>query len=120
MADITTEQKLQLVQQIRSQYHKNQYDMSNRERILYGRSTKLNYEPSDKTYSHQEQASFTENTDCKTVSEFFRLRCILAVILFVFTILFDRLDINPAGIEMQQVFDAIAVDYKEILSSNEK
>ena len=30
------EQKLQLVQQVRSRYQENRYDLSNRERILYG------------------------------------------------------------------------------------
>ena len=41
MSNVTTEQKLQLVQQVRSRYHEDQYDMSNRERLLYGRSSIL-------------------------------------------------------------------------------
>lgn len=102
MDDITTEQKLQLVQQIRSQYHKNQYDMSNRERILYGH--------------HNEQASFTDNTESNTVSESLKFRCILAVMLFMVVILFDQFGIKPFGMNMQQVFDVFAEDYRESMN----
>ena len=38
MSDVTMDQKLQLVQQVRARYHEDQFDLSNRERILYGRS----------------------------------------------------------------------------------
>ena len=36
MSEITTEQRLQLVQQIRERYRNNKYDMKCREQILYG------------------------------------------------------------------------------------
>ena len=38
MSDATMEQKLRLVQQVRSRYQEDQYDLSQRERILYGRT----------------------------------------------------------------------------------
>ena len=39
MSNVSTEQRLRLVQQVRSRYNENRYDMYNRERILYGRAS---------------------------------------------------------------------------------
>ncbi len=100
MSNINTEQKLQIVQQIRSQYNQNKYDMSNRERILYHKTTTNEYAP----------ISSSGNESLKS-------RFALSVIIFIFVILFDFFKINPAGIEMQQIFDVIATDYQENIKS---
>lgn len=107
MDDITMEKKLRMVQQIRSQYHQNRYDLSNREQILYGRTSERSY------------ADYSEPLSDTTVQEdalphgSFRLRAALAGILFMAVIVFDRLGLNPAGVEMKNVFQVIAEDYRE-------
>lgn len=110
MTDISTEQKLQLVQQIRSQYNKNQYDMSNRERILYGRTsgnTSNIASYPEKQYNFATEYSVND-IEKKASSESFKMRCILAAMLVVFALLFDVLEIKPLGIEMEQIFQIIA------------
>ncbi len=93
MNDITMEKKLQLVQQIRSQYHQNQYDLSNREQILYG---KIREEPKE-----------------TGTSESLKLRCAVAIVGFLFVILLDSRGISLFGLNMEQVFTYIAADYRE-------
>ena len=39
MNDITVDKKLQLINQVRSQYNKDQYDLQHREQLLYGRTS---------------------------------------------------------------------------------
>ena len=48
MSDFSVEQKLELVQQVRSQYYRNQSDLMNREQILYGRT--LTRKPQEEYY----------------------------------------------------------------------
>lgn len=109
MSDIPIERKLQLVSQLRSQYHKNRYDMANREQILYGRSSLSpeerlqEYDASYDTYDFER-----ENV---SHSSSFKLRLVLAVFLLGGIILLDKNGIKIAGTDMQQVFRAISVDY---------
>lgn len=101
MDDITVEKKMQLVQQIRSQHNRNQYDLSARERILHGYSV-----------------DFTSpvGSDEKSTSESLKFRSALAVMLLLFSILFDYFKIAPVGIEMNQIFQMIAADYQKNVS----
>jgi hypothetical protein len=100
MDDITTEQKLHLARQIRSQYYQNQRDMSDRERILYG---------SCGTYISQA----VETTQPNINSESLKCRSAIAFMIFAFVVLFDFWGIQPAKINMEQVFELIAADYKD-------
>lgn len=124
MEDNTTiEKKLQLVKQIRSQYNQNQYDLSNREQILYGRASYKAPSVSQSDSFHDivrrgEPAAINNGMgDTAVASESLKLRSALAVMLFVFAVLFDLLGVAPAGVKMQQVFEVIAADYQENMTA---
>lgn len=102
MEEISTEQKLQLVQQIRSQYNRNRYDMNHREQILYGRTSLL-----------KESSTSEAEADVALTSVSLKFRCALAALLFIFTVVSDFFGIKPLGLEMQQIFKYIAADYRE-------
>lgn len=110
MSDVTTEKKLQLVQQVRSRYHEDQYDMSNRERLLYGRTSvtpeKLGYTDYKEPYDGAMPSSGEPFT-------FFRLRVLLALFLAAAVIVMDTNQMNVAGITAEKIFQAISADYEE-------
>ncbi len=104
MHDVTTEQRLRLVQQVRSRYHENQCDLSNRERILYGKS-----------FAREVPESFqqdTPDTDPKPVSSF-KLRLMIAILLGAAVISMDRNNAKIAGITSEQIYQAISADFEE-------
>ncbi len=97
MEEISTEQKLQLVQQIRNQHQSNQYDMYHRERVLYDK-----------------MPGAVAESDANTGGmEYRRFRGAIAALLFIFTIVFDLFGVQPFGYAMEEVFGVIAVDYRE-------
>lgn len=104
MQDISVEKKLELVQQIKNQYHQNQYDMANREQILYGNNYRRDY--------YDQNIKMPEEADVSS-SGSLRFRTFLAGLLLAGVILCDRLGISPAGMEMDQVFQLLSVDYQE-------
>lgn len=104
----TTEQKLQLIQQIRSRYRENRHDMYNREQILYGRSS---YAPDDEVFSEDEG----EITEPEAPLSGFRLRLFLAALLFVALIVMDINKLQIAGITSDQIMEVISVDYESRL-----
>lgn len=104
MRDVTTEQRLRLVQQVRSRYQENQYDLSNRERILYGKSF-VREAPENLPQENPD-------IDPKPISSF-KLRLIIAVLLGAAVIFMDRNDIKIAGITSEQVYQAISADFEE-------
>lgn len=106
MNDVSTENKLRLLKQIRSRYNEDQFDLSNRERILYGRSSRTaeRYEPVS------EDGEGTEGQP-----SFFRLRFALAAILVCLVIFMDKKDISLAGITADKIFQAISADFEEHL-----
>ncbi len=91
MSDVTVEQKLQLVQQIRSRYSENQYDIRNRERILY-----------EQDYTGQDAPGFR-----------LRLRFLLAGLFFAALVAMDKSHIKVAGITAEMVQRVISADYGE-------
>lgn len=104
MRDVTTEQRLRLVQQVRSRYHENQYDLSNRERILYGKS-----------FVRETPEGFQQeipDTDPKPVSSF-KLRLMIAILLGAAVISMDRNNAKIAGITSEQIYQAISADFEE-------
>lgn len=104
MRDVTTEQRLRLVQQVRSRYHENQYDLSNRERILYGKSF-VREAPEN---LQQE----TPDVDPKPISSF-KLRLMIAILLGAAVIFMDRNNTKIAGITSEQIYQAISADFEE-------
>lgn len=116
MSDVTMEQKLQLVRQVRSRYHENQYDMSNRERILYGKSSIPFPEEDAMRYS----SPYDERGETIPEEEplsFFRFRFWAALLLLTAVIVMDRNQMEVAGITSEKIFEAIAADYEEVVES---
>lgn len=115
MSETTMEQKLQLVKQVRSRYHENQYDLSNRERILYGRTSaalpRAGYSsPYDEEYGDYALPEGRPLT-------FFKLRLWLALFLVTAVILLDLNGTEVAGITAQKIFEVISADYEEALEA---
>ncbi len=105
MSDVSTEQKLRLIQQVRSRYDRNQFDLSNRERIIYGKS----YTKSSPIYGEKDS---TEPDTAPPYSTF-KLRLALAFLLGLAIISMDKRDIKIAGITSDQIFQAISADFEE-------
>ena len=101
------EKRLQLVKQIRTKYDEDQRDLTNREMILYGRNSR-----SVAKGSSEQEAP----TDEAPVS-FFRIRLVLAVLLFAAVILMDMDGIEMAGITAEKIFQAISADYEEVIET---
>lgn len=109
MSDIPVEKRLELVHQVRSQYHRNQSDLMTREQILYGRNAY--HENTVKDYSRENEAAkegvFRDNT--------FGIRLALAGILVLTFILLDKTGKGIAGISTDRMTQAIASDYLQIV-----
>lgn len=104
MLDLSVEQKLEIVRQIKDQYNQNQFDLSNRKRILYG--TIDSYE-----YGYEKEQ--IERMDVVTHKAKFSIRVMLSIILLTAYILCDILQVSPYGIDMHQIYQIIASDYSE-------
>lgn len=104
MSDVTMEQKLRLVQQIRSRYNEDQYDMSNRERILYGKSVRREY---------CRVGADTETPETPPALSSFKVRLVLAALLAVLLIAMDKNDSKIAGITSNEIFRAISADFED-------
>lgn len=114
MSDFSVEQKLELVQQVRSQYYRNQSDLMNREEILYGKAqvrkpTEAYSPPVPPTLDHTAEASSEDDTR--------KLRFGLTAVLVLLIILFDKSNTSITGVSMEQVFDVIAYDYEEVIDT---
>lgn len=96
MSEFTTEQKLRLVQQLRSRYHQNRCDMSSREQILYGKSE----EPSVGGYPEETRQSSS-----------LRLRLLLAALLLGTVVFMDMKKIEIGGITADKIYRVISADY---------
>ncbi len=100
------EQKLQLVQQIRSRYHENQYDLSNREKILYGR-----------TGAVQPGSLYPEpELEQPHPSSLFRVRLLMALLLFGLVVAMDMGGFQIAGLTADRILEAISADYEDTLN----
>lgn len=107
MSDTTMEQKLALIQQVRSSHDRNQFDLTNREKILYGKTSSRRYLQNgfyDTPYKNPDEAEDTSMV-------FFKLRFMIAAILVAAIILLDLRGGSFAGITTGEMFDAIARDY---------
>ena len=110
MGDITMEQKLRLVQQARSRYQENQYDMSNREWILYGKPSQF----SDSEYANPYSDMYGGSKEpVGGYISFFKLRLWAAIFFLAVIIFLDKSGIKVAGITTEEIFRAISADYDE-------
>ena len=110
MGDVTMDQKLRLVQQVRSRYLENQYDLSNRERILYGRTSMAPETRYD--YPYRDMYGEPREPTGGSIS-FFKLRFLVALFLLAVVIFMDKSGIKLAGITTEEIFQAISADYDE-------
>lgn len=98
MDEISRAQKLELVRRIKTQYHQNQYDLYNREQLLYATS------------------DIPEQNAKNNTSESLKFRGVVAIMLFLLVILLDSFHINPLGLEINQLFEMLQTDYLEAIS----
>lgn len=105
MKNVSSEQKLQLIQQIRSRYNEDRYDMRERERILYGRESVRPWEEDDMDPEREQQRP--QST--------FRLRILLAVLLFAAVVMMDSNKTSLGGLTAEKIYQIISADYEDKL-----
>lgn len=98
------ERKLQLIQQVRSRYHENRYDLSNRERILYGRTSVSDMPEYDENMMPDPEPD---------VFSSFKLRLFIALVLFGIVVFMDRNHVTIGGITSEKLYGVISADYEE-------
>lgn len=102
MKNVSAEQKLQLIQQIRSRYHEDRYDMRDRERILYGRESVRPWDEEDGMDPEEERPQST-----------FRLRVLVALLLFAAVVMIDTNGISLGSVTAEKIYQIISADYEE-------
>lgn len=113
MNDISVEQRLELVKQVRSKYYENQSDMMNREQILYGKSVNTR----DMGDFYQLKTDNESKQDGIFKDGTLKLRYALAAVALLTIILFDKSEKTLGGISMNEVFTAIQKDYEEVIDA---
>lgn len=106
MKNVSSEQKLQLIQQIRSRYNEDRYDLRDRERILYGRES---VRPWEEEGTDPEQEQRPQST--------LRLRILLAVLLFAAVVMMDSNKTSLGGLTAEKIYQIISADYEEKLEA---
>ncbi len=104
MGDVSMEKRMRLLKQIRTRYNEDQYDLSNRELLLYGKSSRSAERP--------ERAREEDFPPVEGQVSFFRLRVALAAGLLGLVILMDMNGIRVAGITADEIFQAISADFE--------
>lgn len=114
IANTCMEKKLQLIQQVRSRYSEDQYDLSNRERLLYGRETVSPY--ADTGYADGGRYAWERppEPDEEPPSSM-KLRFLLAFFLFVAVVFLDHSHAALGGITAEKIYSAISADYEDQL-----
>ncbi|MCM1325513.1 MAG: hypothetical protein NC094_00235 [Bacteroidales bacterium] len=107
MSDTTMEKKLALIQQVRSSHDRNQFDLTNRERILYGKTSSRSYLQNGFYDTPYKNTDIYEDTGMV----FLKLRFMIAAVLLAAIILLDLKGGSFAGITTKELFDAISRDY---------
>lgn len=123
MGNISSDQKLQLVQMIRAESKDNRMRMRSRERMLYGTDMKYEQEElplyakgyygdfkDNKDYELQASENGRESTIHTSFSSF-RLRLVIAVLLFAGFLFLDSGEGNIAGISADQMKKEINKDF---------
>lgn len=119
MDNISIEQKLELVKQIRSKYNKNISDMSQRERVLYGRTSYSSKEEVKGASMVDRSWYYEEPAEEATVEDFSfgRVRFFIAVILLIGVIILDLSGKTLMGVSMDKIFAVISQDYEEEIAA---
>ena len=107
MAHISVEQKLTMLNQVRSRYDNNQADLMRREQILYGRTSPVQSADFSNRWSIEEGVT----ADTLPVQGTFRLRLLVAAILAVLLILSDQRGREFLGVSTSQIYTMIEEDY---------
>lgn len=107
MSDTTLDKKMELVQQIRAQYNKNQYDLLSREQILYGRTSNRDIAYEQETVHSAEEIHVSS----------FKLRMLIAVALAVLVIALDLSGKAFYGITATEIFSTLSEDYEEAIDA---
>lgn len=102
MNDTTTERKLELIKQIRSQHHQNRYELHNREQILYGQTF-----PKEITAIN----NFSEETI--SIKNTFKIRFFIAALLFGLVIGLDMTGKSLAGLDAENIYTLLAESYED-------
>lgn len=111
---VTAEQKLQLVHFLREDDKKNRIQLHRREQILYGKNVP------DSVYEETEEVFNTKEFDSykgKGISGF-RLRFMIAVILFLSFFYFDKNQTKIGNIDSGQIESFMEDDSLQCLVSN--
>lgn len=127
MGNISADQKLQLAQMIRAESKDNRMKMRSRERMLYGTDSKYEQEEELPLYTKgyygvykehgnkkdKELYALESNRETEEKSFFFsfRLRLIVAVVLFAGFLFWDAGGSNIAGITTKQIKEEIGKDF---------
>lgn len=133
MSEIPMKKKMELVHQVRSQYHRNQSDLMSREQILYGnRKIGKNAKSTQSNAGIKGNDSIKGNDDRKDnnsidsngsvnsinsvnsiegIENTLKFRLALAGILLLLVILFDISEKSFVGISTEQLFQTIGMDY---------
>lgn len=121
MSDISVEQRLELVKQVRSKYYENQSDMMNREQILYGKAFPKNQEiirnPRDTVDFYQRNIDTESEGEGIFKDGTLKIRYALAAVAFITIVLLDKSEKTLAGISMNDVFTSIQTDYEETIEN---
>ena len=133
MSEIPMKKKMELVHQVRSQYHRNQSDLMSREQILYGnRKIERNAKSTQSNTGIKGNDSIKGNDDRKDnnsidsngsvnsinsvnsiegIENTLKFRLAIAGILLLLVILFDISEKSFVGISTEQLFQTIGMDY---------
>lgn len=117
MSEVSMEQKLQLIRQVRSRYHEDRYDLSNRERLLYGRSGLLPEDRAEYPAPYEDDPYRDPYGDISLSGNspfsFLRLRFLIAALLMAAVIIMDKNGMDVAGITTEKIYEMISADYEE-------
>lgn len=115
MSDITVEQKLELMRQIRARNEQNRFDMARREQILYGK-TELRPYPEASIPLSWSNASTTDLEEEQEEVQTFPLRILLSLGLFLMIIISDISGERFLGIQAKECFEVLAQDYESSIT----
>lgn len=108
MEKVTLDQKLELLEQIRSRYHENCRDLRNREQILYGKHS---------AYEEYEDGTNGIDNDQEVTFSTLGFRILISVGLFLLIIFCDMSGKRFLGISAQECFSVIEKDYKSSITA---
>lgn len=115
MSEMTADGKLELVKQIREEYNRNMYDMSNREKILYGRTTRHDY---DQNLSELSQTRDEDYINTAPVSRgLFRIRFLAATFFFLLLFTMRSKGFTIAGYSYEDICNAVSCDYADSIDA---